>query len=163
MGNLGWDTPAADLKARADEIVQLLGMTEKLEGEFQPVVGRDGTGSCAEAFFRRAEDVELYKIKLRAQGKSFMAGRQVWLDHKKTREQLRPARTIHRGAECLEDLERSRPDGSVVYKDLARRTLSVAGSKAFWFCNGSLRATVWGAMRYTADEIDMITEYANTE
>lgn len=147
MGNLGWDTPEDILKQHCDEVVEMLGIRDKLEVDFQPVVGRNGTGSCAEGFVRNSDDVEPYKIRLRGLRKAFEEGRPVWIDHKKTREQLRPARTIHRGAECLEDLERSRPDAAKVVKDLARRQLLVNGSKAFWLCEGFLRPTVWATMR----------------
>lgn len=159
----GWDTPEDILKQRCDEVVEMLGIRDKLEVDFQPVVGRNGTGNCAEGFFRNSDDVEPYKIRLRGLRKAFEEGRPVWIDHKKTREQLRPARTIHRGAECLEYLERSRPDAAKVVKDLARRQLLVNGSKAFWLCEGFLRPTVWATMRYTTQEIEMLTAYANTE
>lgn len=87
----------------------------------------------------------------------------MWLDKKKSKEQLKPARAIHKTAECIEDLEHQRADGYAVHKDLAKRTVSVGACRAFWHGDGRIHATVWASLRYTPEELEMALAYGNSE
>lgn len=70
---------------------------------------------------------------------------------------------LHRAAEVTEDVEHSRADTAAVTKNMATRVLSVGGNKAFWIYQGGIRPTVWATMLYTAEEVQMICEYAGSE
>lgn len=87
---------------------------------------------------------------------SFEAGRHAWLDHKKTREQLRPARMAHRAADVTEDVEQSRADAASVTKNMATGVVSVGGSDAFWVYHGGVRP-IWSSLRHMEGDVSMRT------
>ena len=58
----------------------------------------------------------------------------MWLDAKKERSELRPARLVHRAAECLEDVEASREDKAPIVQDLIGKVIKVGGSRVGFSC-----------------------------
>ena len=90
MGNLGWDTEAAELETRARHV--LVEANVGVEGlPLHAAVGRNGKGSSVEILFGDADALHEARFKVRQVRRSFTTGRLVWLDVQKTSEQHAPA------------------------------------------------------------------------
>eukprot|EP00973_Karenia_brevis_P013442 1825803-Karenia_brevis.AAC.1 len=85
----------------------------------------------------------------------------VWLDAVKTRDELKPQRTLSRAAEYIQDIESGRPD---------KVEITARSNGKFVDCNlGKLGFTckaqwVWSKLaeaRYTANELQIGKDYAD--
>lgn len=103
------------------------------------------------------------KIKVRQLRKIFHEQKTVWLDRKKSRQELAPARAIHKCYDIVCDIEARRPDSGTVDKNPGAKILFVSGSRAFLTLNGQLRPTHMALARYSEGEIRSITEFASAD
>lgn len=123
VGNLGWDTPAQDLQQRLDAALEKAMIDSTTITATHCVVGRDGRGSAAEVHFASEHALQAAKAKMRNAHQSVIPGKTIWLDVKKTREELAPARAIHRAYEILTDPKGRREDSAMLDKNVGSKVI----------------------------------------
>lgn len=160
IGDLGWDTEAATLTELAWEALEKAGISPQDIAALTPVTGRDNKGSGAKAMFRSEETLQAAKMKVRQARVTCVDAKYVWLDVKKTRAELAPARAIHRCGEIIQDLESRRPGGHRVEKNVGSKVVCVGGSRAFFTLHGQMKATYWATRRYAPQEVESVLEYS---
>jgi hypothetical protein len=107
------------------------------------------------------------KAKVRALNKAYDGGRSVWMDAKKTREEMQPARMVHRGHEYLSDVVSGRTDGRYKFsKNPGAKTISVqiednpmifVVARIF---GGNWRWQEWAKKNLTNEELETASDYA---
>ena len=85
----------------------------------------------------------------------------VFLDAGKTRSELRPALITHRAAEVIVDLEKAQATPLEVVKDMRGKTVKCGGNRCGYSLQGTWQFTPWARSRYSADELDMASAFAN--
>lgn len=163
LGNLGWDTPAEVLMQRATELLESAGVPHNAVTALTPMVGKAGTGSACEAMFITENALQQAKLKTRGIRKTWVEGKSAWLDFKKSREELAPARTIHRCAELVEDVEMRRPDRGEVVKNVGAKLVMVNQQRCFYTVGGVLKATHFAAKRYSDAELASIVDFSSAD
>jgi hypothetical protein len=111
LGNVGWNTSAADLRGRAEVVIAKAGIGHLLVS-FKPTFDR-APGSRMDLLFKSPqalqearEKVEQLAFTARTEPKEDGSPpRPVWIIGKKTREELRPNRLIKRAMEFILDME----------------------------------------------------------
>lgn len=123
VGNLGWDMPAQELQDRLDKALNDGGIDPDTITTSHAVVGRDGRGSAAEIQFKTEANLQTAKGKMRNSRQSIVPGKSIWLDVKKTCEELAPARAIHRAFDILTDIESRREDCAMLDKNVGGKLI----------------------------------------
>ena len=96
-----------------------------------------------ELWFKDPVELRRARLTVRTLRKTFEgAANSAWLDVKKTREQLKPSRIVHRIAAFLEDNEATRPQPCNIEKNLMYKNVKRDGEKI-----GSVHYGLW---RWTA-------------
>lgn len=163
IGNLGWDTESTLLYNRVKELFDEAKIDwGSIEG-IEPVTGRDGRGSSAECLFTTEAALQSAKFKVRQLRKTFHDHKAAWLDRKKSRQELAPARAIHKCYDIVVDIEARRPDSGRVEKNPGSKLLFVNGARAFFTLGGQLRPTHVATSRYSPEELQSIVEYASAD
>lgn len=152
--HLGWDTEAAELMRRAAAIIEQVGMSAHVASSFG-VVGRCQTGSAADVLWDSPASMQEAKSRIRA-ANVMHTDKAVWLDRKKTGEEMRPARVIRRAAEYCDQVELGKADPQSVLKKVGSKIIEVGGTRACFALKGELRPTLYAALRYSAGEIRAI-------
>lgn len=152
LGGLGWDTPAADLEARAVDVLTAAGISHQSYGPVAAAVGRSGKGSAAETVFEIHAALEAARVAVRALKRSYSQTRLVWLEVAKTRAENAPVRVMHRVADLLAELERSRQDCLPVRRDAASRGVTVGDMRIAYVAGDKIVWTPAGLARYSASD-----------
>eukprot|EP00973_Karenia_brevis_P005532 753406-Karenia_brevis.AAC.1 len=84
----------------------------------------------------------------------------VWLDRAKTRQELRPARLIHRMGDYLADVEREKNSSLHVEKIVNRKYIKVGGQKMCYSLRGAINWTSHAKTRYSDEEREIGAAYA---
>jgi hypothetical protein len=163
IGSLGWDTEKKVLQERALAVLKDAGVDPQTYTALVPVCGRSGKGSAAELLFRTPAGLQAARLQVRSLGREFDAGKPSWLDAKKERAELKPARVIHRIAEVLQEFENNRDDKGEVKKDTIGKTVSVSGHRACFTLNGSLKWSAWAVARYPQSELEWAQAFAESD
>lgn len=165
MGNLGWDTPDTQLIERARTVLQTARVEESAYTELVPATGRAGTGSSVQIAFVSAERLQRARMAVRAAGVSFGGGRRAWLDVQKTRDELRPARAVHRIAECLEEFEAEKPEEqrARIVKEMATKSVRAEAQRMCIFRSNGVAWTPAGRDRYTEEQRDLAAGIAEAD
>lgn len=122
------------------------------------------TCSSCEIIFRNEGDVLAAKTKVRSLHQQIQSElNHVWLDVRKSREELRPARLIHRATEILTEIEARSHHAKQVFKHIVSKCISVGDYKAFFTLKGPLKPSMSASMRYSETELSNICEYANSD
>lgn len=122
LGSLGWDESLAELVRRAQECLQEAAVPRKSWSQMAPIAPANGRGSSVEIWFVVPESLQEARLAMRALGKSYIAGRTVWLDARRDRAESAPVRATHRLAEALQE-----GGAQNVTKDVSGRSIKVAG------------------------------------
>lgn len=126
------------------------------------VAGKYGTGSAAEILWESADALTAAKFRVRA-ARIVFAEKAAWLGRKKTREEMRPARGIHRAAEYLDQVELDKAYPQSVVQNVGSRIIEVGTTRAFYTIKGELKPTVYASLRYTSDELKATKEFAEAD
>ena len=113
FGSLGWNESPEELVRRTQQVIQQCNFAPGMFTSLQSS-RRDG-GSTVDAVMLTPIELERAKSAVRCAGIKFgndPATPSVWLDLRKTREELRPARLTHRAHEYVEHLENDNQDAS---------------------------------------------------
>ena len=160
MGNLGWDTSKDVIVARAKEVLSNAGVKED---EYVGLHAVRQEGSLAELLFTSPMALQKAKFSVIGANASYVEGKCVWLDVKKGREELRPARLVHRISELIEEAESARPDKMPVGKVMNGKYVKVGEQKVGYSCKASWIWTRFGQERYGKDFCDMAKAYSEDD
>lgn len=163
IGNLGWDTHADILVQRASSLLESAGVPHEAVTAMVPVTGRAGTGSACEAMFVNETELLAAKMKIRGNKTNWVDGKPAWLDYKKSMEELAPARTIHRCAELVQDVELRRPDRGDVVKNAGAKLVTVNHQRCFYTVGGVLKPTHFAVKRYREAELRSIIDFSTAD
>ena len=165
-GNLGWDTESTVLLQRAKQALETAGIQNEAWDNLVAAVGRSDRGSACEVVFRDAGALATARMQMRARPTTFSPpDRPVWLDAKKTRQELRPARQVHRAAECLKDLGTSRHQmqDNLFEKNMLRRTVNYNGHMLAFVSGSQLKCANKAGDWFTDEELELCSGYANAD
>ena len=124
IGGLGWNTTSDDLLAKAREVCTSIGLSNTQIDAIVAIAGRNG-GSTAELMFETPAQLTNARLKVRALNADGLSGRKIFLDAKKTRRELQPARVTHRIHEAFcEMVGNHSGDPALVTKNLAKKSVS---------------------------------------
>ena len=125
IGNLGWDEAGEIIVQRAKELLRLLNIDEKdYEG---PVAVRATKGSLAEVWFHDPLKGTLARLRCKALRKIYHSNRIVWLDAKKTMEELKPGRVLRRAQQVMTIFEGEKEVKREITANLKDFTLAANG------------------------------------
>ena len=158
LGNIGWDASPVELEAGAAEVWTAAGVDL---GSVRQTTStrRQGGSTCDVLFSNKAAGIAA-KMQIKRSA-LIRNGKTVWMDFKKTREQLKPSRMTHR---CHESVNRwlqekfkntqAGPSATVLLtatKDLVGKSISIGAHRIGYATN---RQWVWlpQAREYLAQE-----------
>ena len=124
-------------------------------------VRRDG--SSAEILFKDPSQLTAAKWAVRSLRKVMHGDRVVWLDAKRTRQENRPARLVHRAFEVLQSFESLKADGIQLTKDVPGKKIKRADAVLGHSLYGQW---VWqqpAKDRYSADQLKHAEAWATQE
>jgi hypothetical protein len=161
IGNLGWNDTAETILKRANEVLRDAGAQPN---EYTNLVPTSRTsGSAAELLFQSATRLQEMKLAIKSLGRAYTDERIVWMDAKKERHELRPARLVHRVFEAIQDLESTREDKMEAEKIMNGKFIKVGGTRAGYSFNSTWKWTAFAVARYTAEQLDVAKAYAEED
>ena len=162
LGNLGWDDKGADLLAEARRILALAGVDVATYDGLSAMANRQDEGSAAALVFRSPGELQKAKLLVRAVALNGLQGKLVWLDARKTRLELKPARIIHRAAQMLADFEGALAPASQleITKMMAAKYLCNNNGRILYTLRGKIFWAPEGVARYTAEQRDIVAGFA---
>ena len=110
------------------------------------------------------DQLQKARLLVRAFSKIYVDDRVVWLDVKKSREELRPARIVHRMTEMIQEFESAEQNPLKVEKKLNGKYVEVGDHKRV----GQVRKGSWvwlpfALERYETDQLEFAKTYAEEE
>ena len=160
IGNLGWDEKKEVIVKRAKEILIQAGVSQD---DFTGLSATRREGSQAELCFNSPILLQKAKFSVRALEASFTNDKPVWLDVRKDREELRPARVVHRITDLITEAESGRSDKMPVEKFLNGKYVKVGTERAGYTNKGSWVWTSFANGRYNQEFRDMAKAFAEDE
>ena len=157
MGNLGWDAPADQVLVQAKKVLEDAGVNKD---DFSCLSAARDKGSIVSLTFNSAELLQdtkrkIRSLKIKAPGCEIF----VWLDVEKSRNELRPARLIHRGAEALSNQEDNMSEPLEVTKRMNGKQIKVGNRLAMWTLYGKLQWSKWAQNRYGEEDIEAMSAF----
>ena len=162
IGGLGWDSSGEDLLAKAKEVCAGIGLSELQLNSIVAIAGRNG-GSTAELIFDSPALLTQARLKVRALNVSGLNGRKVFLDAKKTRRELQPARMTHRVCEAFTEMAGNHGgDITKIAKNLAKKSVSYDGTDVGQTVGGGWK---WlpASSQWPPEQLQLIKEWAIEE
>ena len=166
MGNLGWNDSKATVVKRAKEVLEKAGIKESdyvgLCASFRE------KGSNAELCFNTPQLLQKAKFSIRELETAYRSdGAPAWLDVKKDKEEMRPARVVHRVTELIEEAESGRSDKLVVEKVMNGKKVLVGPQDSQHIAGYSNKGvwmwTQWSRNRYSDEFLEMAKAYAEDD
>ena len=162
LGGLGWDNKGSELLAEANRILLLAGVEASTYEGLSAMANRADEGSAAALIFRSPAELQKAKLLVRAANATGLQGKLVWLDARKTRLEMKPARVIHRAAQMLSDFESNRTQGEelLVNKNMAAKFLFNSRGRILYTLRGKVLWAPEGMARYDADQRNIVEGFA---
>ena len=160
IGNLGWNTEAKILLERAREVLAEVGIEQSC---YSGLSGPRREGSRAELCFNSPSDLQRAKLLVREASKQYNDGHYVWLDVKKTREEMRPARIVHRMAEFLGEVETQQSEKLPIKKVLNGKYIEVGDKRVGRVMNGAWHWDAFAKARYSKEQLVSAKGFAEEE
>eukprot|EP00969_Alexandrium_andersonii_P263192 11634234-Alexandrium_andersonii.AAC.1 len=101
------------------------------------------------------EDLMMARLAVRSISAIFTDGRYVWLDVKKTAEEMRPARMTHRAHEALSDIAGSAGDTHDITKNMRAKTVESQGKRVGYSLRGEWRWAKFGQDSFAQELLEM--------
>ena len=161
LGCLGFDDNEQTVVTRAKELLGSVGMHE--DTDWQHMAAMREKGSMAECFFTCPLKLAMAKTAIRVKKTSWVQGKQAWLDVKKTKEQRKPATTVHRMHRILTEFEETKTPKGVITKDLRLKVIRRNGVDIGKIEFGRWRWMPEAMTTYSADERNHATEWATSD
>lgn len=155
LGSLGWDEHPAELVRRAQEVLSEAAVSRKTWTHMAPIAPASGRGSSVEIWFVAPEALQEGRIAVRALAKTYMAGKQVWLDVRRDKAESAPVRATYRLAEALQE-----SGFTGVSKDVSGRSVKVDGTRYSYIAQGRVRWTPIALAKMTAEAREAAAAYA---
>ena len=162
IGGLGWDSSSDDLLAKAKEVCSAIGLSELQLNSIVAIAGRNG-GSTAELIFETPALLTQARLRVRAANVSGLNGRKIFLDAKKTRRELQPARMTHRIFEAFTEMAGTHgSDISKIEKNLAKKSISYDGTDVGQTIGGGWK---WlpASNQWPQEQLQLVKEWATEE
>eukprot|EP00973_Karenia_brevis_P018320 2514460-Karenia_brevis.AAC.1 len=136
MGRLGFDRPAHEVETMAAETLGKAGVDPS---SYRDVSAVRETGSLAEIIFGTSLDLRIAKSKVRKLRVTVPgASGPVWIDEKKSFEELRPSRMVRRAQTFIEDMI-SKPNDGVEWKfDNGAKKIKANGQTVAYCLRGNM-------------------------
>ena len=116
---------------KAQEICNLIGLPSSQVESIVAIAGRSG-GSTAELIFDTPALLTVARLKVRSLNAVGLSGRGIFLDAKKTRRELQPARVTHRVHEAFTELVGTQGgDISKITKNKAKKSVAHEGASTW--------------------------------
>jgi hypothetical protein len=163
IGGLGWDEPPAVLSQLATEVLTAAGVDPASYCGLAPKTSRQGFGSMVELVFFSPAQLTRAKFMVKAVAKSGRGGKPIWLDAQRTRDEMRPARIVHRIFDGLENLERPRTDKIVLTKNMPGKLIESPSGRMGWTQQGNWVWSQIARQRYHAEDLDAIKAYGEQQ
>ena len=161
IGNLGWDDDEGTIEARAKELLQAAGVPDS---DYTNLYAVRAKGSMVELWFNDPDLLQKARLTIRRLGRSFPGARKsAWLDVKKTREQLKPNRMVHRIATFLEDVERNKDQPATITKDMKDKAVNRNNIQSGKVVFGKWRWSPEGLQDYSQTARENAVEWASLE
>ena len=162
LGGLGWDNKGCELLTEANRILSLAGVLSTSYEGLSAMVNRADEGSAAALVFHSAKELQKTKLLVRAANATGLQGKLVWLDARKTRLEMKPARVIHRAAQMLSDFEGNRVQGGelLVNKNMAAKFLFNTNGRILYTLRGKVLWAPEGLARYDAEQRNIVEGFA---
>ena len=123
-GNLGRDCTAVQVECHCKELLNEIGIKDEAVLGVAALVKNDN-GSMCEIVFDTPDTLALARVKVKALRKQIKQGHTVWLDAKKSRNETRPNRMVHRIAQHVEMLESEAGLNRKVVKNTLMRSVKL--------------------------------------
>ena len=160
LGGLGWDETAERLMQVASTTLTAAGVNSTTYGAATAIVSRNNEGSTVQLVFRTPAELSAAKFLVRAAACKGWSGKNVWLDAKKSRAEMKPARLVHRIAQVLQDFEDGRPDTQALEKNMVGKNVRIPAGQLGWSRAGVWIWTGLAKARYTTEQLDIAKSYA---
>ena len=160
MGNLGWNTDEKTIEERALAVLTEAGVDASW---YSGLNATRKEGSLAELCFNSAEQLQRARLLVRSLRKTFSDDRVVWLDVKKSREEMRPARIVHRMAECVTDFEASQSSPLAVDKQLNGKYIKVGTDRIGQVIRGEWKWFPFAKGRYSSELLEFAKGFAEEQ
>ena len=160
MGGLGWDETAERLMAVAQTTLTKAGVDTATFSAVTAIVSRNNEGSTAQLVFRTAGELAAAKLLVRAAQCRGWNDKNIWLDAKKSRTEMKPARLVHRIAQVLTDFEEARADKQPIEKNMVGKNVRNASGQLGWSRAGVWIWTAIAKARYTVEQLDIAKSFA---
>ena len=114
IGRQGWDCDAATVTMRAKDVLNSVGLVENTD--YQNLSAIRDKGSTVELFFKCPVKLSMAKTAVRMKGTRYTDSsgellKPVWLNVKKTWQEMKPSRILSRVAACIADHEKLNEGG----------------------------------------------------
>ena len=160
LGGLGWDESAERLMQVAQSTLTKAGVDTATFSAVTAIVSRNNEGSTAQLVFRTAGELAAAKLLVRAAGCRGWNDKNIWLDAKKSRTEMKPARLVHRIAQVLTDFEDARADKQPIEKNMIGKNVRNASGQLGWSRAGVWIWTAIAKARYTVEQLDIAKSFA---
>jgi hypothetical protein len=163
IGGIGWDQTAQSLKTIAEQVLDAAQVPRTSWHNLRPIVNRNGVGSTVELDFGVASDLQFARARIKALRQLGATNHVIYLDVKKSRREMRPARLLKRALESLTDLESCRSDKIELQVNMGAKFIK---GPLRWICfvaRGQLHWTDYGNSRYSDQERELIESFAESE
>ena len=160
LGGLGWDESAERLMEKASSTLTKAGVDTATFSAVTAIVSRNNEGSTVQMVFRTAGELAAAKLLVRAALCRGWSDKNIWLDAKKSRTEMKPARLVHRIAQVLQDFEDGRADKQQIEKNMIGKNVRNASGQLGWSRAGIWIWTAVAKARYTVEQLDIAKSYA---
>ena len=159
------DASPEELTARAKTLLNSAGVPEERYYNVTPITSRTTKkGSAALVNFHEPHYLQAAASAVSQASQTFEdCSKPAWLAPNKTRTEMKPNMMTHRLGDHLAMIEGAKGDLSMpVNKKLDAKFIEVGNKLAVYILHGSIVWTAWGASRFSSEERDVATAWAET-
>ena len=160
LGALGWDETADRLMQVAISTLDTAGINKETYSALTAIVSRNNEGSTVQMVFRSPGELSAAKLLVRSAQCKGWSGKLIWLDAKKSRSEMKPARLVHRITQVLQDFENAMPQPQVLEKNMMGKTVRSPAGQLGWSRSGTWIWTGLAKARYSAEQLDIAKSWA---
>ena len=158
IGNSGWNTDPSIIRERAAAVFGEAGVEMNTWSGLCSTSAKPG--SSAELVFRDPSALQMARLQVKSLQKVVEGDHVVWLDAKKDRSEMRPARLTHRAYEALQDLGAEKIGDKPFVKSIKGKFISLSGRRIGYCLHGEWRWTPEAIESFGKDILDLVTSYA---
>ena len=119
-------------------------------------------GSMVEVIFKTPDGLHIARIAIANAKQSFVQGKLAWLDVKKTKEETRPSRLMHRARDIIESFEKAKSDPKPITKDPKKKEVLRDATKIGQTAFGKVTWDDEAKKHYTPEQLKHATAWAES-